>query len=129
MAQIKGKQTTIEVALSKALWHRGLRLRKNQKGIYGHPDLSNKRLKVAIFTDGDFWHGFDWEERKDCIKSNQSYWIPKIEKNMDKDNEVNKELLSKGWLVIRVWEHEVRKDITGTADMIYRLIKERENSI
>ncbi len=129
MSRIKGKQTTIEVALSKALWHRGLRLRKNQKGIYGHPDLSNKRLKIAIFTDGDFWHGFDWEERRETIKSNRSYWIPKIEKNMDKDNEVNKELLSKGWLVIRVWEHEIRKDITGTADMIYRLIKERESSI
>lgn len=129
MSRIKGKQTSIEVALSKALWHRGLRLRKNQKGIYGHPDLSNKRLKVAIFTDGDFWHGFDWEERRDSIKSNRAYWIPKIEKNMDKDNEVNKELLSKGWLVIRVWEHEIKKDITDTADIIYRLIKERESSI
>ncbi len=129
MSCIKGKQTTIEVALSKALWHRGLRLRKNQRGIYGHPDLSNKSLKIAIFTDEDFWHGFDWEERRETIKSNRSYWIPKIEKNMDKDNEVNKELLSKGWLVIRVWEHEIRKDITGTADMIYRLIKERESSI
>lgn len=129
MSRIKGKQTSIEVALSKALWHRGLRLRKNQGGIYGHPDLSNKRLKVAIFTDGDFWHGFDWEERRDSIKSNRSYWIPKIEKNMDKDTEVNRELLAKGWLVIRVWEHEIKKDISGTADMIYRLIKERESCI
>lgn len=129
MSRIKGKQTSIEVALSKALWHRGLRLRKNQRGIYGHPDLSNKRLKVAIFTDGDFWHGFDWEERRDSIKSNRSYWIPKIEKNMDKDTEVNRELLAKGWLVIRVWEHEIKKDISGTADMIYRLIKERESCI
>lgn len=129
MSRIKGKQTSIEVALSKALWHRGLRLRKNQRGIYGHPDLSNKRLKVAIFTDGDFWHGFDWEERRDSIKSNRSYWIPKIEKNMDKDTEVNRELLAKGWLVIRVWEHEIKKDIAGTADMIYRLIKERESYI
>jgi len=129
MSRIKGKQTSIEVALSKALWHRGLRLRKNQRGIYGHPDLSNKRLKVAIFTDGDFWHGFDWEERRDSIKSNRSYWIPKIEKNMDKDTEVNRELLAKGWLVIRVWEHEIKKDISGTADMIYRLIKERESYI
>ena len=129
MSRIKGKQTSIEVALSKALWHRGLRLRKNQRGIYGHPDLSNKRLKVAIFTDGDFWHGFDWEEKRDSIKSNRSYWIPKIEKNMDKDTEVNRELLAKGWLVIRVWEHEIKKDIAGTADMIYRLIKERESYI
>ena len=129
MSRIKGKQTSIEVALSKALWHRGLRLRKNQRGIYGHPDLSNKRLKVAIFTDGDFWHGFDWEERRDSIKSNRFYWIPKIEKNMDKDTEVNRELLAKGWLVIRVWEHEIKKDISGTADMIYRLIKERESYI
>lgn len=126
MSRIKGKDTTIEVALSKALWHRGLRLRKHQRGIYGHLDLSSKKLKIAIFTDGDFWHGFDWEKRKDNIKSNTEYWVPKIEKNMDKDSEVNHHLLSEGWLVIRVWEHEVKKDISGTADMIYRLVKERE---
>ncbi len=129
MSRIKGRDTSIEIALSKALWHRGFRLRRNQKGIYGHPDISSKKLKIAIFCDGDFWHGWDWEERRDKIKSNQTYWIPKIEHNMDKDDEVNHHLLSQGWLVIRVWEHEIRKDITGTADMISRLIKEREESL
>ena len=129
MSRIKGKDTSIEIALSKALWHRGFHLRRGQKGIYGHPDISSKKLKVAIFCDGDFWHGWDWEERRDRIKSNQSYWIPKIEHNMEKDDEVNHHLLSQGWLVIRVWEHEIRKDITGTADMISRLLKERKESL
>ncbi len=129
MSRIRGKDTSIEIALSKALWHRGLRLRRNQSGIYGHPDLSSRRLKVAIFCDGDFWHGWDWEERKDRIQSNRSYWIHKIERNMEKDEEVNHHLTDQGWLVIRVWEHEIRKDISGTADMIFRLIAERRESL
>ena len=129
MSRIRGKDTSIEIALSKALWHRGLRLRGNQSGIYGHPDLSSRRLKVAIFCDGDFWHGWDWEERKDRIQSNRSYWIHKIERNMEKDEEVNHHLTDQGWLVIRVWEHEIRKDISGTADMIFRLIAERRESL
>ena len=125
MSRIKGKGTSIELLLSKALWHRGLRFRKNSSSVYGHPDISVKKYKVAIFCDGDFWHGYDWENRKDSIKTNRDYWIPKIERNIVKDTEVSHTLQSMGWTVIRIWEHEIRNDLPGTADMIIRLIKEK----
>ena len=80
MSRIKGKDTSIERILSKALWHKGLRFRKNSKAIYGHPDISIRKYRIAIFCDGDFWHGYDWENRKDSIKSNREYWVPKIER-------------------------------------------------
>ena len=110
MSRIRGKDTSIEKMLSRALWHRGLRFRKNSPSIYGHPDISIKKYRIAIFCDGDFWHGWNWEERKDSIKSNRDYWIPKIERNMQKDIEVNHALTAMGYTVIRVWEHEIRKN-------------------
>lgn len=125
MSRIRGKNTSIELFLSKALWHRGLRFRKNSKTIFGHPDISIKKYKVAIFCDGDFWHGYDWENRKDDIKSNRDYWIPKIERNMDKDKEVNHILQNMGWTVIRIWEHEIRNDLPDVADMITRIVMEK----
>lgn len=126
MSRIKGKNTSIEVLLSKALWHRGLRFRKNSK-VYGHPDIAIKKYRIAIFCDGDFWHGYDWENREKQIKSNREYWIPKIERNMAKDIETNHVLTSMGYTVIRVWEHDIRKDLKGTADMIERLINEKRS--
>ena len=125
MSRIKGKGTSIELLLSKALWHRGLRFRKNSSSVYGHPDISVKKYKVAIFCDGDFWHGYDWENRKDSIKTNRDYWIPKIERNIVKDTEVSHTLQSMGWTVIRIWEHEIRNDLPGIADMIMRIIREK----
>ena len=124
MSRIRGKDTSIEKMLSKALWHRGLRFRKNSPYIYGHPDISIRKYKIAIFCDGDFWHGWNWEERKDSIKSNRDYWIPKIERNMQKDIEVNHALTAMGYTVIRVWEHEIRKNPDAAADMIMRAIGE-----
>ena len=125
MSRIKGKNTSIEGLLSRALWHRGLRFRKNSAKVYGHPDISVSKYKVAIFCDGDFWHGYDWEKRKDSIRTNREYWIPKIERNIEKDIEVNHVLQSLGWTVIRVWEHEIRNDLPDIADMIIRLITEK----
>ena len=124
MSRIRGKDTSIEKMLSRALWHRGLRFRKNSPSIYGHPDISIKKYRIAIFCDGDFWHGWNWEERKDSIKSNRDYWIPKIERNMQKDIEVNHALTAMGYTVIRVWEHEIRKNPDAAADMIIRTIDE-----
>ena len=128
MSRIKGKNTSIEVLLSKALWHRGLRFRKNSK-VYGHPDISIKKYRIAIFCDGDFWHGYDWENRRDEIKSNRDYWIPKIERNMQKDIEVNHVLTAMGYTVIRIWEHEIRKDVNDVADMIMNIIEEKKENL
>ena len=129
MSRIKGKDTSIERILSKALWHKGLRFRKNSKSIYGHPDISIRKYRIAIFCDGDFWHGYDWENRKDSIKSNREYWIPKIERNMAKDEEVNHVLSAMGFTVIRVWEHEIRKDLDDTVAMILRAVEENKTAL
>lgn len=128
MSRIKGKDTSIEVALRRELWKRGIRYRKNPKSIYGHPDIAIKKYKIAIFCDGDFWHGYNWEERKESIKSNRDYWIPKIERNMEKDIEVNHVLSYLGYRVIRFWEHEIKKDLIGAANMIERAINEIKSS-
>ena len=118
MSRIKGKDTSIEKAVRSELFKRGIRFRANSNSIYGHPDISLKKYKIAIFCDGDFWHGYDWEEQSKRIKSNRSYWIPKIERNMEKDIEVNHVLSYLGYKVIRVWEHEIRKDLMGVCDML-----------
>ena len=122
MSQIRGKDTSIEVSLRKELFSRGIRYRKNSSSIYGHPDISIKKYKIAIFCDGDFWHGYNWEETKQNIKSNREFWIKKIEHNIDKDIEVNHVLAHMGYTVIRVWEHEIKKDLGGVASMIEREI-------
>ena len=127
MSRIKGKDTSIERILSRALWRRGLRFRKNSSSVYGHPDISIKKYRIAIFCDGDFWHGYDWENRKNSIKSHRDYWIPKIERNIEKDVEVNHVLHGMGYTVIRLWEHEIRKVADDAADMIMRIVNEKKN--
>ena len=127
MSMIKGKGTSIEKMLSHRLWHDGFRFRKNSSRVYGHPDISISKYRIAVFCDGDFWHGWDWENRREDIRSNRDYWIPKIERNMEKDREVNHVLSHLGWTVIRVWEHEIRKDLDGVASMIERRILEERN--
>ena len=103
MRAIRSKDTTIELALRKALWQRGIRYRKNYKGLLGKPDIVITKYRIAVFCDSDFWHGYDWENRKARIKSNQDYWIPKIERNMKRDREVTATLVEQGWIVLRFW--------------------------
>ncbi len=122
MSQIRGKDTSIEISLRKELFSRVIRYRKNSSSVYGHPDISIKKYKIAIFCDGDFWHGYNWEETKQNLKSNREFWIKKIEHNIDKDIEVNHVLAHMGYTVIRVWEHEIKKDLDGVASMIEREI-------
>lgn len=81
------------------------------KQIPGKPDLIFLKKKIAVFIDGDFWHGYNWQNRKATLRTNLEYWIPKIERNIQRDGEVNKILEDKGWKVIRFWEHEVNKEL------------------
>lgn len=111
MQAIKSKDTSIELSLRKALWEKGIRYRKNYKKLPGKPDIALTKHKIAVFCDSDFWHGFEWEERKKRIKSNQEYWIPKIERNMERDREVDSELQEMGWTVIRFWEWQIKKHL------------------
>lgn len=118
MSRIRGKNTKPEVTLRKALYTRGFRFRINAKNLPGRPDISNKSRKIAIFVDGDFWHGKDWKIRKDKLKSNREFWITKIERNIQRDKEVNDKLAQMGFKVFRFWESEIKKDLDGCVEKI-----------
>ncbi len=123
MKQVKNKDSKIEIALRKELWSRGLRYQKNVTSIFGKPDLAFKGKKVAVFCDSEFWHGYNWEERKKDFKSHQEFWIPKIERNMERDKEVTEELQKQGWTVLRFWGKEIKKNAGGCADIIEKAVR------
>ena len=101
MQAIKNKDSQIELLLRKELWKRGLRYQKNRTDIFGKPDIVFKGKKIAIFCDSEFWHGYDWEHKKEEIKSRRDFWIPKIERNMQRDIEVTEKLTTDGWTVLQ----------------------------
>lgn len=123
MKQVKNKDSKIETALRKELWSRGLRYQKNVTSIFGKPDLVFKGKKVAVFCDSEFWHGYNWEEQKKDFKSHQEFWIPKIERNMERDKEVTEELQKQGWTVLRFWGKEIKKNAGGCADIIEKAVR------
>ena len=123
MQAIKNKDSEIELILRKELWKRGLRYRKNVKNVFGHPDIAFIGKKVAVFCDSEFWHGYDWDNRKKDIKSRRDFWIPKIERNMQRDIEVTDVLKSEGWTVLRFWGKEINKDVCKCADIIETAVK------
>lgn len=125
MSHIRSKDTKIEVELRKALWSRGLRYRKNVKSIPGKPDIAFIGKKVAVFCDSEFWHGYDWEHRRDDIKTRREFWIPKIERNMERDREVNQILEEQGWIVLRFWGKQIQKNPQECADIIENTLKSR----
>ena len=122
MKNIRGKDTRIEVILRKALWNKGYRYRKNYKKLPGSPDIALTKYKIAIFCDGEFFHGKDWEVLKPRLEQgkNPEYWVKKIQRNIDRDDEKDKELLFQGWTVIHFWG----KDIITNTDECVRVIEE-----
>ena len=112
MQNIKSKDTKIEVILRKALWKKGIRYRKNYDRIPGCPDIVITKYKIAIFCDGEFFHGKDWEVLKPRLKdsNNGEFWISKISRNRERDDEVNKKLLFDDWTVIRFWGSDIKKN-------------------
>lgn len=123
MSRIKNKDSRIELVLRKELWTRGLRYRKNVKTIYGKPDIAFLGCKVAVFCDSEFWHGFDWEKRKRVFKSNQEFWIEKIERNMKRDLEVNERLRSEGWVVIRFWGNQIVNETEICGSIVEKAVR------
>ncbi|MFD2587945.1 very short patch repair endonuclease [Croceitalea marina] len=111
MGKIRGKNTKPELAFRKALYAAGYRYRIDYKKLIGKPDIALKKYKTVIFIDGEYWHGYNWEERKPKIKTNREFWIAKIERNMQRDKEVNQELLALGYTVFRFWETDVKKKL------------------
>lgn len=111
MQHIRGKDTEIELILRRELWKRGYRYRKNYDKLPGHPDIVITKYKIVIFCDGEFFHGKDWEVLRPRLeKSNNSeFWISKISRNRERDNDINKRLLFEGWTVIRFWGTDIKK--------------------
>lgn len=112
MSKIRGKDTSIELALRKELWRRGYRYRKNLKSLPGSPDIALTKYKIAIFCDSEFFHGKDWEVLKGKLQNgkNPDYWIKKIERNIERDQEKDQKLIAEGWTVIHFWGKEILKN-------------------
>ena len=123
MSRIRNKDTGIELALRKELWSRGMRYRKNVKTIEGKPDIAFIGRKVAVFCDSEFWHGYNWDERKNDLKKNREFWIGKIERNMQRDAEVNRILKEQGWIVLRFWGNQIMKNLSECADIIENMVR------
>ena len=111
MRRIKSKDTSIEIKLRNALWHRGYRYQKNCKDVIGKPDICFKGKKVAVFADSEFWHGKYYLEGKYVPKSNVEFWISKLERNIERDIKVNRSLKEEGWTVLRFWQYDIEHDL------------------
>jgi DNA mismatch endonuclease (patch repair protein) len=124
MKNIKSKDTKIEVRLRKALWNKGYRYRKNYDKLPGKPDIVLTKYKIAIFCDGEFFHGQSWEKQKVRLKksNNSEFWINKISNNIERDAEVDKQLSYLGWTVIRFWGKDILKNTEKCIDVIEETI-------
>jgi len=119
MKKIRSKNTKPELALRKALWGKGIRgYRLHRSDIPGTPDIAFVAKKVAVFVDGSFWHGHNWETRKQDIKTNRGYWLPKIERNMLKDEAVTYTLEYKGWRILRFWDFDIKNNLDAVVKKI-----------
>ena len=123
MQHIHSKNTKPEVMLRKALWHHGIRYRKNYKALPGSPDIAITKYRIAVFVDGGFWHARGHEEHPgEQIKTNSSFWIKKLKRNVERDKEVNQALLEMGWLVLRYWDSDVNKNCKACVDDIMQYL-------
>lgn len=125
MKSIKGSDTGIEVRLRKALWHKGIRYRKNFKVFDCHPDIVITKYKITVFCDGNFWHGKELQKRP--IKHNSSYWNEKIRRNVERDLENTIELRDNGWIVLRFWEDDIQNNLPNCVDDVLRYISIRKS--
>ncbi|WP_316841985.1 very short patch repair endonuclease [Pedobacter gandavensis] len=123
MSKIRGKNTKAEVLLRKALWAKHIRFRIHVKNMPGKPDIVINKYRLAIFVDGSFWHGFQWEQKKQSIKSNTQFWIPKIERNMQRDKANQKQIENAGYTVMRFWDHEVTKSLEKCVNQVVLYIE------
>lgn len=122
MRSIRSKNTKIEIMLGRALWSRGYRYRKSNKKVFGTPDFTFKKKKIAIFCDSEFWHGKDWENLNKRLNTNRDFWVNKIEKNIARDKKVNSVLKEDGWVVVRFWEKEILKNLNQCIYIVEALL-------
>lgn len=129
MKRIPQKDTKAEVLLRKELFQRGLRYLKNVTTLPGRPDIVFSSARLAVFVDGDFWHGREWRTRghrkiEDAFKTNTAFWVKKIEGNERRDKENTKKLQTEGWVVLRFWASDVESNLTGLADQVEAELRE-----
>jgi DNA mismatch endonuclease (patch repair protein) len=130
MQHIRSKDTSVELKLRKALWHKGIRYRKNYKLLPGKPDIVLTKYHIVVFCDSDYFHGKDWEKLQKHIKrgNNSEYWLKKIEKNIKRDEKVNKELKAMDWIVIRFWSSDINIHLDECVHTVEEAIFERKLS-
>lgn len=126
MSKIRSRNSKPELILRKALWSKNIRFRLHDKSLPGTPDIVIKKYKLAIFVDGEFWHGFDWKNKRETIKSNRLFWIPKIERNMQKDIRVNRALRDMDYVVFRFWTQDILKNLPKVLNQIELFLETRK---
>lgn len=127
MSHVKTKKNSAEVMLAKSLWHKGYRYRLNYKELPGSPDIALTKYRIAIFIDGEFWHGKDFEQRKTKLKNNKDYWIEKIQENIDRDLKNDKLLKQMEWYPIHFWSNDVIKYCNQCVEEVICLIDDINN--
>lgn len=127
MSKVRLKNGKAETILAKRLWHEGYRYRRNYKKLPGSPDIALTTYRVAVFVDGEFWHGENWEERKAKLKHNREYWIEKIEENMARDKRVDGQLQEMGWTTVHFWEKQVLKHTDECLQVVLELIEKKND--
>lgn len=115
-------QSKLENQISKALWKKGLRFRKNVRNLYGTPDISIKKYKLVIFIDSCFWHSCPLHGK--MPKSNQEFWQKKLQRNVEHDKEVTSYYLDKGWNIMRIWEHDIKENFDHIIEIIFSFVEE-----
>ncbi|WP_044338720.1 very short patch repair endonuclease [Rossellomorea aquimaris] len=110
----------LEDVVSRKLWKKGFRFRRNAKNLFGKPDISIKKYKVVIFIDSCFWH--QCPIHGNLPKTNSSFWKKKLERNVERDKEVNSYYKDKGWKINRVWEHEIKDDLGKVVEELVSFI-------
>ena len=131
MQRIRSKDTSIEIRLRKAVWHEGIRYRKNYNKLPGKPDIAITKYRIAIFCDSTFFHGRDFETRKKP-STNREYWDAKIQRNIERDRENDRIIRAMGWTVLRFWDTEINKNLEGCLQTIKEAVlqaklEEKEN--
>lgn len=127
MSHVKTKRNSAEIMIAKSLWHRGYRYRLNYKTLPGSPDIALTKYRIAIFIDGEFWHGKDFEQRKTKLKNNKDYWIEKIQENIDRDLKNDKLLRQMEWYPIHFWSNDVIKYCNQCVEEVICLIDDINN--
>ena len=125
MSRVRSSGSVIEKELGKTLWALGIRYRKQYSKVAGKPDFAIVSARVAVFCDSSFWHGRNWSDAAAAIKSNRRFWIPKIERTIERDREVNRALRRLGWLVIRLWDDQILTNPERCAQKVLNAVRRR----